>query len=35
MLEPIMLVFVGISIGSIMITIIGPIYGLISSVNIR
>jgi len=33
LLEPLMLVFVGLSVGGVMITIIGPIYGLISSVS--
>jgi type II secretory pathway component PulF len=33
MLEPIMLVIVGIAVGGMMISIIAPIYGLISNVN--
>ncbi len=33
LLEPLMLVVVGLSVGGVMITIIGPIYGLISSVS--
>lgn len=33
LLEPLMLVAVGLSVGAVMITIIGPIYGLISSVS--
>jgi type IV pilus assembly protein PilC len=33
LLEPIMLVFVGLAVGGVMITVIGPIYGLISNVS--
>lgn len=33
LLEPIMLVFVGLAVGAMMLSIIGPIYGLISSVG--
>ncbi|GIK84232.1 MAG: type II secretion system protein F [Patescibacteria group bacterium] len=35
LLEPIMLVFVGLSVGAMMMAIIGPIYGLISNVGAR
>lgn len=35
MLEPIMLIFVGLVVGGMMMSIIGPIYGLISGVQIR
>ena len=35
MLEPIMLVFVGVGVGGMMMAIIGPIYGMISNVNMR
>lgn len=35
LLEPIMLVFVGLVIGGMMLSIIGPIYGLISAVQVR
>lgn len=35
LLEPIMLVFVGLAVGGIMMSIIGPIYGLISNVRVR
>jgi len=34
LLEPIMLVFVGVVVGGMMMSIIGPIYGLISTVQI-
>lgn len=35
LLEPLMLVFVGVAVGAMMLSIIGPIYGLISNVGIR
>ena len=35
LLEPIMLVFVGITVGAMMMAIIAPIYGLISQVGQR
>ncbi len=35
LLEPIMLVFVGLAVGAMMLSIIGPIYGLISNVSVR
>ncbi len=35
LLEPIMLVVVGLAVGLMMLSIIGPIYGLISNVSSR
>lgn len=35
LLEPVMLVFVGLGVGGMMMAIIAPIYGLISQVGVR
>jgi type II secretory pathway component PulF len=35
LLEPIMLIFIGLVVGGMMLSIIGPIYGLISQIAVR